>query len=138
MYQPALYLSTASTLARHVLIQTTDPGVVATAVPQILLQEGQHDAREIIGLDDLFARAPATERMSAGVAAGAGGLAVLLALIGIYGALAYAVSRRRREIGVRLALGAAPAAVARTIVRDALTVTSIGLALGLPAAALTR
>jgi putative ABC transport system permease protein len=75
--------------------------------------------------------------MSASVAAGTGGLAVLLALIGIYGALAYAVSRRRREIGVRLALGAAPAAVARTVVRDALTVTGIGLVLGMPAAALT-
>ena len=50
--------------------------------------------------------------------------------------LAYAVARRRREIGVRLAIGAAPQQVARSVLRDGLVVTLSGLALGLPLALL--
>ncbi len=85
-------------------------------------------------MEDVLARAPASERMSATVAAAVGGLAVLLALIGVHGALAYSVSRRRREIGVRVAVGATPATVARGIVREGFVLTAIGVALGLPIA----
>ncbi len=72
--------------------------------------------------------------MSASVAAAVGGLAVLMALIGVHGALAYSVSRRRREIGVRVAIGATPASVARAIMREGVVVTAVGVALGLPIA----
>jgi len=63
-----------------------------------------------------------------------GMLALLLAAIGIGGLLATSVSRRTREIGVRLALGAQRHTVVRMVMRDALRVVSFGLALGLPAA----
>jgi putative ABC transport system permease protein len=63
-----------------------------------------------------------------------GVLALLLAAIGIAGLLATSVSRRTREIGIRLALGAQRDAVVRMVMRDALRVVSLGLALGLPAA----
>jgi predicted permease len=69
----------------------------------------------------------------------AGAMALGLGLIGIYGVLSYVVSRRSREIGLRLALGAEPAALKRMFVKYGLVLTGIGMALGLAAAAgLTR
>lgn len=63
-----------------------------------------------------------------------GGLALLLAGIGLYGALAHAVARRTREIGVRMALGAAPRDVMASVVGRALRLSAIGTGLGLAAA----
>ena len=67
------------------------------------------------------------------------GVALLLASIGIYGAVAYTVEQRTGEIGVRMALGAQAADVARSILREALVLAGFGIAIGLPAAfAVTR
>jgi putative ABC transport system permease protein len=66
-------------------------------------------------------------------------LATFLAVIGLYGVLAYAVTRRTREFGVRMALGAQPRRIAWPVVRDALRLASIGVVVGgLGAVALTR
>lgn len=66
-------------------------------------------------------------------------LALLLAVTGVYGVLAYNVAQRRREIGIRMALGAVPAGVARMVVGEAMIVLLLGLALGLfGAVALSR
>jgi predicted permease len=59
-----------------------------------------------------------------------GGLALVLALVGVYGVMAYAVVRRRREIGIRMALGAKPGEVLRMILRQGLIMTLGGAALG--------
>jgi predicted permease len=90
-------------------------------------------------LGDLYQRSMARTSMTLQLLAITGGMALLLGLIGIYGVVSYAVSQRRREIGIRLALGAAPGAVRRMFVRLALGLVGIGLAIGLGAAAgLTR
>jgi predicted permease len=69
----------------------------------------------------------------------AGAMALLLGVIGIYGVIAYAVSQRRREIGIRLALGAPQSELKRMFMRYALKLAGIGVAIGLVAAAsLTR
>jgi predicted permease len=69
----------------------------------------------------------------------AGAMALFLGLIGIYGVIAYAVSQRTREIGIRLALGAQPSDVRRMFVRYGLGLCLIGIAIGVgAAAALTR
>jgi predicted permease len=63
----------------------------------------------------------------------AGGMALLLGVIGIYGVVAYSVSQRRREIGIRMALGAQPQAVTGIFVRHGLLLSGIGVACGLGA-----
>src|SRR5262249_4951109 len=69
----------------------------------------------------------------------AGSMALLLGIVGIYGVIAYAVSQRRREIGIRIALGAQQRALKIMFVRDGVVLTMVGIALGLlSSAALTR
>ena len=65
----------------------------------------------------------------------AGAMALLLGIVGIYGVIAYAVAQRRREIGIRLALGAQRRELRWMFVRSALLLTGVGVALGLVAAA---
>jgi ABC-type antimicrobial peptide transport system permease subunit len=65
----------------------------------------------------------------------AGGVALALGVVGLYGVLSYAVSQRRREIAIRLALGARRAEVRRSFLRYGLGLASIGVAIGLAAAA---
>jgi putative ABC transport system permease protein len=62
------------------------------------------------------------------------GVALTLAAVGIFGLLSFAVARRTREIGLRIALGASPSTLVRTIVREALTLDAVGLVIGLGAA----
>ena len=72
------------------------------------------------------------ERLVARLASVFGALAVILACIGIYGVLSYAVVRRTREIGIRLAIGARRRAVIWLVLRETVVLVAIGLMLGLP------
>jgi len=75
-----------------------------------------------------------TDRLIASLSAGFGLLATLLASIGLYGVMAFVVARRKKELGIRLALGAQPALVIWLVMREVLLLLGIGLAVGLPAA----
>jgi predicted permease len=71
------------------------------------------------------------QRMAANMLGAMGVLALVLAAVGLYGVIAYAVGQRTQELGIRLALGAAPGDLLRMVVRQGLTLTAIGLAIGL-------
>jgi predicted permease len=75
-----------------------------------------------------------TDRLVALLAAGFGLLAALLASIGLYGVMAFVVARRRKELGIRLALGATRGGVIWIVMREVLTLLAIGLVVGVPAA----
>jgi predicted permease len=71
------------------------------------------------------------ERMTAGCVAGLSGLGLLLAAIGLFGAISYSVSERRKELGIRVALGARPGQLLEMIVRHTLLVAGGGIVVGL-------
>ena len=75
-----------------------------------------------------------TDRLIAALAAGFGLLATLLASVGLYGVMAFVVARRRKELGIRLALGAEPGGVIWLVMKEVLLLLAIGLAVGIPAA----
>jgi predicted permease len=81
----------------------------------------------------------AAARMAATLTALFGGLALLIAVIGLYGVMSYTVTQSTRELGIRMALGAQPRDVLRLVVGQGMALTVVGVALGLIAAfALTR
>jgi hypothetical protein len=89
---------------------------------------------EVLTLDDRVDEALARPRFSAELLASFAGTALFLAAIGVYGMLAYSVSSRRRELGLRLALGAAPGRLVSLIVGDGLRLAALGVAIGIAGA----
>jgi predicted permease len=75
-----------------------------------------------------------TDRLIALLSAGFGLLATILASVGLYGVMAFVVARRRKELGIRLALGADPGGVIWMVMKEVLILLTIGLAVGIPAA----
>ncbi|HEV2195340.1 MAG TPA: ABC transporter permease [Candidatus Acidoferrum sp.] len=86
-------------------------------------------------LDDQVNRSLTTERLLAALSGSFGALALLLSLIGLYGVMSFVVTRRTREIGIRLALGATGASAIRLVLRDAVTMIAFGMAIALPCVA---
>jgi ABC-type antimicrobial peptide transport system permease subunit len=81
-----------------------------------------------------FAMLPS--QAGAAILGATGILGLVLAAIGLYGILLYSVARRTREIGLRVALGAAPSHVLRTVLRSSFSLTGVGLTIGLALALL--
>jgi predicted permease len=89
---------------------------------------------EITTMTDMVDRTLVTERVIAQLSTFFGGLALLLAAIGLYGILSYSVARRTNEIGVRMALGAQSTGVLWMILRETLLLVGVGALIGIPAA----
>lgn len=93
----------------------------------------------VVPFSEVVDRTLVRERLVAQVSTAFGVLALMIAAVGLYGVLAYAVARRRREIGVRIAIGAQPGAIERMFLRESLVLVTIGVAVGiLFAIAVTR
>ena len=84
-------------------------------------------------MDDVVSETVVVPRLEALMLGGFGWLAAILASIGIYGVISHTVSRRTTEIGIRMALGARPGEILREILKGALGLTGVGLAIGIPA-----
>jgi putative ABC transport system permease protein len=134
LYRPALQMGRSFAAPNVVVALDGDMAPVADRLRSVVREGGHEYVQETSGLEELLARAPASERISATLGAVVAALALVIALMGIHGALAYSITRRTREIGVRLAIGAAPADVSRMVIREALTVTAAGVAVGVPLA----
>jgi predicted permease len=112
------------------------PGSVRAVAAAIRAElEPKTGVRLIVGtLTERLERNLSQERLMATLAGIFGGLALLLAAVGLYGLLAYTVARRTSEIGVRLALGAQRTQVLRLVMSDALRMLAFGVLAGVPAA----
>jgi putative ABC transport system permease protein len=111
--------------------------------PAALLPEVRKTVRElepavalydVRTLEDVVARSMSRERFTTWLVAVFAALALAIATVGVYGVVAFSVSRRTQEIGVRVALGASRGAIVRIVMAEALGLVGIGLALGLAAA----
>ncbi len=114
-------------------------GAPEQAIPSIRRLVRQDDPRLPIlwfrTLDEQVSRSLNTERMLAALSGAFGALALMLSLIGLYGVMSFVVTRRTREIGIRLALGATSASAIRLVLRDAALMIAAGIALALPCVA---
>jgi predicted permease len=86
-------------------------------------------------VDEQVQRSLNTERILATLTSGFGVLAVLLSLVGLYGVMSFVVSQRRREIGIRMALGARATSAVWLVLRDAIVMVAAGTAVALPCVA---
>ena len=85
-------------------------------------------------LADRIAGLAMPQRMGASLLGALGGLALVLAILGVYGSVAYAVTRRTREVGIRIALGASSAAIIGTVLPRTLLHAGVGMTVGVGAA----
>lgn len=117
--------------------------VVRTSIePQALSQAIQEQVRQATGMpvsdvqtmDEIVSVSTARQRFNMWVMSVFGAAALLLATIGIYGLMAYSVAQRRREIGIRLALGAQVVDVHRMVVVQGMRLALVGIAIGVAAA----
>ena len=132
--QPALYFSglQSSVKRRTISIRSTgDAGALLPAVQRELAAMNPSVAlTNIQTMDDVLAEAQARDRFSTLLLSMFGIMALLLASVGVYGVLSYAVAQRRAEVGIRMALGADGGAVRGMVLGDGLRLVVAGLGVG--------
>jgi putative ABC transport system permease protein len=114
-----------------VVRSTGDPAALTRALKaQVYALHPDQPINAVATLPDLVSRSVAPRRVQVILLGGFAGLALVLAAVGVYGVVAYAVGRRAREIGIRIALGATDRAVRRTILVPGLGLAAVGVLLG--------
>jgi predicted permease len=109
-----------------------EPMRIAPDVERVVKSMGHEYAHTTLPLAEFLDRSVSTERLATGVAGTTALLGIVLALVGLYALLAFAVARRTREMGVRLALGATSGTVLRLVIGEGLSLVLCGVAVGVP------
>jgi ABC-type antimicrobial peptide transport system permease subunit len=124
-----------SPVSRRSLILATSGSRRSTREPLRAMVRSMDPQMPVLGLrtmeDYYAARVIHLSRLIVGTVGGLGAIGVLLAVIGLYGLVAYSVTRRTREIGIRIAVGAAPASVLRMVLKRGMILAGVGIALGI-------
>ena len=119
-----------TTAGMHGYVRSRLPAdAVAAAIRQVVAAvDPAQPIYTVRTMADQRDRSLSTERVSAGLASTFGVLATLLAVVGLFGALSYSVTRRTRELGLRLALGAPRTRIAGLVIREVATLCALGTA----------
>jgi predicted permease len=141
--QPEIYLpwKQLSWASIHLNVRTEgDPHALAEAIrKQVLAVDKDQPVTKMNGMEQVLEQGAAQPRFTTFLLGGLSVTALLLAMVGIYGVIAYSVTERAREMGIRIALGAHRGDILRLVLRQGLLTSGAGVALGLIAAfALTR
>jgi putative ABC transport system permease protein len=134
---PAMYVAmdqVPNPLVNLVVRGGTDLASTAAAIRTVVRGLDRGLPVEVVALEERLARATAATRLRAALVGGFAGTAILLAAVGVYGLMAGFVADRRREIGLRMALGARVEDVMRLIFREGARLAGAGLLLGIAAA----
>jgi len=110
------------------------PETLARAVGSTISSFGHEYALSMRSLPQEISQVLVEERVIAVLSSFFGGLALLLASVGLYGLMSYSVTQRGREIGIRMTLGAVPLTILGSVLREALELVLLGLGLGIPCA----
>lgn len=137
--EPSLYLPVAQAPFRrmsYILRTTTDPeSLIATVRREIQAVDPTVPISQVSTMERIVSASVARERFSMMLLVLFAGVAMVLAAVGIYGVIAYSVSQRTAELGIRMALGAEPADVQRLVMADGARMSLAGVTLGLIGAA---
>jgi putative ABC transport system permease protein len=133
---PAMYLPLAQVPAggMELAIRSRVPTVLASAAAMVHALDADQPILDSGSVEQLLRDSLSRQRFAMFLLGGFAALAIALAAVGIYSVLAYAVRRRRREIGIRMALGAEAGAVLRMVVFQGMRTALVGVGIGLAAA----
>jgi putative ABC transport system permease protein len=135
LYMPIAQHPGRGSLVELVLRATVPPGTLVEVVRQRIQQVDPEIATEFTPFEQLVTDAIATPRFRAWLIGAFAGLALLVAVAGIYGLLTYLTAQRTPELGVRMALGAGPLEVVGLVLRRAMAIAAGGLTTGIVLAA---
>lgn len=134
VFMPATQAPPSGAAQEFVLRTSGPPSVLIPSVQRVVREVNPSIPLEFQTLAQQVDDSLVQERLLATLAGFFGGLAMLLAIIGLYGVLSYLVAQRQMEFGVRMALGARPGSILWLVMRDVLLVLTAGVAAGLAAA----
>jgi predicted permease len=131
VFLPAAQAPPRGDAEEFVIRSAVAPSALIPAVRQVVMDVNADIPLEFHTLAEQIDDNLVQERLLAALAGFLGGLALLLAMIGLYGVLSYFVAHRQAEFGIRMALGAQPASILRMVMADVIVVMAGGLAAGL-------